>query len=146
MMVVVTVAHHAHGLVHVTVAEDDEGRLPTQLQGNLLQVADGAAAGRQERQSRRVIGREAGPGRDELGCVGGRSLPLHDLLADGRGAREAQLADVRVVGQTLSHHAACRGRRVTGRDALRQSLPELKATEERGVHRSKLQDDFLLGS
>lgn len=36
-------------------------------------------------------------------------VPLHDLFADWCGASEAQLADVWVVGQTLSHHATCRG-------------------------------------
>lgn len=40
--------------------------------------------------------------------VWGSPVPLHDLLADRRGAGEAQLADVGVVGETLSHHATCR--------------------------------------
>lgn len=35
-------------------------------------------------------------------------VPLHDLFANRCGAGEAQLADVRVVGQTLPHHATCR--------------------------------------
>lgn len=33
------------------------------------------------------------------------AVPLHDLFANRRGAGEAQLADVGVVGETLSHHA-----------------------------------------
>lgn len=41
----------------------------------------------------------------------GQAVPLHDLFADWCGASEAQLANVRVVGQTLSHHATCRGER-----------------------------------
>lgn len=35
-------------------------------------------------------------------------LPLHDLFADWSGAGEAQLADVWVVGESLTHHAAWR--------------------------------------
>lgn len=35
--------------------------------------------------------------------------PLHDLFADWCGASEAQLTDVRVFRQTLSHHPTCRG-------------------------------------
>lgn len=35
--------HHADGLVHVTVTEDDERGFPAQLQRNLLQVAERAA-------------------------------------------------------------------------------------------------------
>lgn len=38
----------------------------------------------------------------------GHAAPLHDLFADWCGASEAQLANVWVVGQTLSHHATCR--------------------------------------
>lgn len=41
-------------------------------------------------------------------------VPLHDLLSDWCGASKAQLADVWVIGQTLSHHAACRGERDQG--------------------------------
>ena len=39
-----SLSHHAHSLVHVTVAEDDEWRLPSQLQRNLLQVTQRTAA------------------------------------------------------------------------------------------------------
>lgn len=87
--------HHAHGLVHVTVTENDERGLPAQLQRNLLQVAEGTA----EDQRRR--------GSAALKCSKqtNRLLPLHDLLADRRGASETQLANVRMVGQTLPHHA-----------------------------------------
>ena len=38
-----SIAHHAHSLVHVTVAEDDEGGFPAQLQRHLLQVTDRTA-------------------------------------------------------------------------------------------------------
>lgn len=41
------------------------------------------------------------------GPAGVRTVPLHDLFADGRGAGEAQLSDVWVLRQTLSHHPAC---------------------------------------
>lgn len=68
------------------------------------------SCGNTESQSRQGIRRER---RHEDKDIGGdATVPLHDLFADGRGAGEAQLADVRVVGQTLSHHAACRGRQV----------------------------------
>lgn len=44
---------------------------------------------------------------------GARPVPLHDLLADGRGAGEAQFTDVWVFRQALPHHTACaRGRSV----------------------------------
>lgn len=35
--------HHLHSLAEVTVSKDDEGRLPSQLQGHLLHVTQGAA-------------------------------------------------------------------------------------------------------
>lgn len=50
-------SHHAHSLVHVTVTEDDEGRLPAQLQRNLFQVADGTAAGTQSCRAGRRLDR-----------------------------------------------------------------------------------------
>ena len=42
-------AHHLHGLAKVTVCKDEEGRLPTQLQGDLLHIAQGAAERDRER-------------------------------------------------------------------------------------------------
>ena len=48
----VSVSHHADGLVHVTVAEDDERRLPSQLQRHLLQVAQRTAAEEERRTQR----------------------------------------------------------------------------------------------
>lgn len=43
-MVIVIVSYHSHSLIHVTVTENDEWRLPAELQRNLLQVADCTAA------------------------------------------------------------------------------------------------------
>lgn len=53
--------------------------------------------------------------------TGVRPLPLHDLLADGRGAGETQLTDVRVLRQTLSHHTACAHGRSEGSAAFNNS-------------------------
>lgn len=104
-------SHHANSLVHVTVTEDDKRRLPAQLQRNLLQVTDSTA----------VTGNFSG----KMGMklfhlaymspwatgLSGQTVPLHDLFANRCGASEAQLADVWVVRQTLSHHATCTGER-----------------------------------
>lgn len=40
-------------------------------------------------------------------------LPLHDLFANWSGAGEAQLADVQVVTESLTHHAAWRRKQPT---------------------------------
>lgn len=100
------VSHHSHSLIHVTVTEDDERRLPTQLQRNLLQVADCTAA--KKIVTKAVIIKHeivmCEPVRKDVG----HAVPLHDLFADWCGASEAQLANVWVVGQTLSHHATYR--------------------------------------
>lgn len=44
MFMLSLVSYHSHSLIHVTVTEDDEWRLPAQLQRNLLQVAHCTAA------------------------------------------------------------------------------------------------------
>lgn len=48
-----SLSHHANSLVHVTVAEDDERRLSSQLQRHLLQVTDGAAATGNHREEKK---------------------------------------------------------------------------------------------
>lgn len=104
-----SLSHHANSLVHVTVAEDDERRLSSQLQRHLLQVTDGTAATGNHREERKGM-------KFHLTVTSTRRavswvslvVPLHDLFANRCGAGEAQLADVRVVGQTLPHHATCR--------------------------------------
>lgn len=104
-----SLSHHANSLVHVTVAEDDERRLSSQLQRHLLQVTDGTAATGNHREEKKGM-------KFRLTVTSTRRavswvslvVPLHDLFANRCGAGEAQLADVRVVGQTLPHHATCR--------------------------------------
>lgn len=101
--------HHADGLVHVTVVEDDERRLPSQLQRNLLQVTErtavfGKSVNKQTNKKHVTVIRMYKQQKLSL-CL---LLPLHDLFADRSGAGEAQLTDVWVVGQTLSHHAPWR--------------------------------------
>lgn len=103
------VSYHSHSFIHVTVTEDDEWRLPAQLQRNLLQVADCTAA-------KKVVTKTVIIKHEIVMCEPIRkdvchAVPLHDLFADWCGASEAQLANVWVVGQTLSHHATCRGER-----------------------------------
>lgn len=48
-----SLSHHANSLVHVTVAEDDERRLSSQLQRHLLQVTDGTAATGNHREEKK---------------------------------------------------------------------------------------------
>lgn len=49
-----SLSHHANSLVHVTVAEDDERRLSSQLQRHLLQVTDGTAATGNHREEKKA--------------------------------------------------------------------------------------------
>lgn len=92
--------HHANSLIHVAVTEDEEGGLPPELQRNFLQITDCTAV--RERESKVLCSCGVRPVRVS------RVLPLHDLFADRRRAGEAQLADVWVLGQTLSNHATWR--------------------------------------
>lgn len=96
--------HHAHSLVHVTVAEDDERRLSPKLQRDLLHVADSTASGGGNTHIQRLWTAMLRFVSTELGS--GRVSPLHDVLSDLSGAREAQFTDVRVVGQPLTHQSS----------------------------------------
>lgn len=90
--------YHAHGLVHVTVGEDDERGLPSELQGDLLHVAHRAALADRDTADDARFGPRA--------AAFSALSPFHDVLSDLRGAREAQLPYVRVVGQALTHQSA----------------------------------------
>lgn len=62
--------HHLHRLAEVTVSKDDEGRLPAQLQGHLLQVTQ-RTAGRREVAGAGTLGHRA---------PGAEGSPTHALL------------------------------------------------------------------
>lgn len=93
--------YHAHGLVHVTVGEDDERGLPSELQGDLLHVAHRAALADTDTADDARFGSRAA-----AAAAFSALSPFHDVLSDLRGAREAQLPYVRVVGQALTHQSA----------------------------------------
>lgn len=98
--------HHTHGLVHVTVTKDDEGRLSTKLQRHLLHIAHSTASGGSEMLNEKgQTGTCCFVSTEFLSCG---ASPFHDVFSNFSGASETQFTHVWVVGQALSHQSTWR--------------------------------------